>query len=203
MAQPSHGLEHVVGQSSHISLAVDSPQSAQSGPGPAQSVQRCKCAFGDDTAAFLLPAISGGLVPFPGSQVQQVIHGQADVPAFLSWREAIRLDRAFLTVLLAGHVLIDAVPVVKAASFQDFALRAHQMMAPVVEVPGLKPCLIPVRDGWECKPLYSGARGVAAAHSRCSLCLPSATPAGAAVVPTAAEPPSILLWRRGWSPGPG
>ena len=136
LAQPSHGLEHVVGQSGHISLAVDSPQSSQPGPGPAQSVQRCKGAFRDDTAALLLPAIGGGLVPFPGSQVQRVIHGQADVPAFLSRREAIRLDRACLAVLLAGHVLIDAVPIVKPAPVQDFALRTHQMMTQVVEAPG-------------------------------------------------------------------
>ena len=65
-----------------------------------------------------------------------MIHGQADLPAFLSGREAIRLDRAFLTVLLAGQVLIDTVPVVEPAPVQDFALRTHQLMAPVVEAPG-------------------------------------------------------------------
>ena len=90
----------------------------------------------DDMAAFLLPAIGGCPVPFPGSQVQRVIHGQADVQAFLSRRKAIRLDRACLTVLLPGHVLINTVPVVKPAPVQDFALRTHQMMAPVVEAPG-------------------------------------------------------------------
>ena len=136
MAQPSHGLEHVVGQSGHISFAVHSPQSAQPGLGPAQSVRRFKGPLRDDTASLLLPAIRGGPVPFPGSQVQRVIHGEADVPAFLSWREAIRLDRACLAVLLAGHVLINAVPIVKPAPVQDFALRTHQMMAPVVEAPG-------------------------------------------------------------------
>ena len=43
--------------------------------------------------AFLLPAIGGGPVPFLGSQVQRGIHGQADLPAVLSWRQAICLAR--------------------------------------------------------------------------------------------------------------
>ena len=116
--QPSHGLEHVVGQGGYISLAVHSPQSARAGFGPAQSVQRCKGALCDDTAAFLLPAIGGGPVPFPGSQVQRVIHGEADVLALLSCREAIHFDRACPTVLLAGHVLINAVPVVNPAQLK-------------------------------------------------------------------------------------
>ena len=73
--------------------------------------------------------IGGGLVPFPGSQVQRVIPGKADVSAFLSWREAICLDWACLAVPLAGQVLINAVPIVKPAPVQDFALRTHQMMA--------------------------------------------------------------------------
>ena len=65
-----------------------------------------------------------------------MIRGQADVLALLSRRDAIRLDRACPAVLLAGHVLINAVPVVKPAPVQDLALRTRQMMTPVVEAAG-------------------------------------------------------------------
>ena len=87
------------------------PQSTQPGHGSAQSVQRCNGAFGDDTAAFC----SGDrrrFAPFPWLAGQRVIHFEADVTAFLSWREAIRLDWACLAVPLEGHLWIGAVPVV-------------------------------------------------------------------------------------------
>ena len=64
---------------------------------------------------YLLPVVGGSPVTLPGSQVKRVIHGEADVPAFLSRREAIGLERAGLAVLL--------VPVPSFESFET--LNAH------------------------------------------------------------------------------
>ena len=73
---------------------------------PVHAIEGSEGTFRDGAAVYLLPVVGGSPVPFPGPQVQRVILGKADVPPFLSQREAIGLDRTGLTALLAGHIVV-------------------------------------------------------------------------------------------------
>ena len=69
----------------------------------------------------------------PCSEVEWVVHAQRHVPALLIGWETLGFDRASLTVVLPGNVLVDFVPVMESTTLESFPMRANQMITAVCE----------------------------------------------------------------------
>ena len=147
-AQPAHQVEHVVGQSSHVSIEVHLAQATQAGTGPAEAIEGGEGPFGDGLPAAKSLPVRVRTVSFLGSYIPGIIHRQGEVPTFLLWRKAGFPDGAGLTVFVTRHIPVGAAPLVETALAQDFALGTNQVVAVVDEFPGGNHAgLVPGVDG--------------------------------------------------------
>ena len=133
-AQSPHHLEHVVGQRGNVTLAVHLPQSMQPGLLPSQTIQGSKGSFRDGLTPATFASVRSRPVPFSGSQVEGMIHREAEEPSLLSRRKTGVLNGTGLTILRANHVLIGVGPLLERAPTQDLALGTDQVVAVIDEV---------------------------------------------------------------------